>query len=124
MMFRVALFALLSLALNVAAIAHCRVSGPPAQPAELGAHHSASHDHQSDCGKPEKRICDAMVQLTAPDQPPVVPALDKAASIALVVAPAIASIPANAVTRASWHPPNERTSSFKSMHARTGRLLV
>ncbi len=89
MMFRIVLFALLTLALNVAAIAHCRVGGMAMGVAGVGETRDGTHDRKSDCDKPEKRVCDAMVQMTAPDQPSVAPALFKSALASVVFAPSI-----------------------------------
>lgn len=120
-MLRIVLFALLTLALNVAAIAHCRVGGMSMS--VLGA--DASHDHKADCDKPEKRVCDAMVQMTAPDQSSIAPALVKSDFAPLVFAPSLATTLANTPSLRQWHPPPDgRASSFKEIYARTGRLLV
>jgi hypothetical protein len=123
-MFRIVLFAVLTLALNVAAIAHCRVGGMSMDLAGFGESQSEAHDYQSDCDKPDKRVCDAMVQLTAPDQTSVAPALVKSAFASVVFAPSIVTMPAIAPSLRLWHPPpNGRSSSFKTIHARTGRFL-
>lgn len=126
MMFRIVLFVLLTIGLNVAAIAHCRVGGMSAQGAGAGENQTGTHDHQSDCGKPEKRICDAMVQMTAPDQPSVGPALDKGVFAPVALAPLIVTTPLlPALSLRQWRPPpSGRSSPFKATHARTGRLLV
>jgi hypothetical protein len=124
MMFRVVLLAVLTLALNVAAIAHCRVGGVSMGVAGVGEHQSGTH-HQSDCGKSEKRVCDAMVQLTAPDQAFVAPVLVKSAAGSFVFAPSAVTTPAVALSlRQGRPPPNGARSPFKTTYARTGRLLV
>ena len=124
MMFRVVLLAVLTLALNVAAIAHCRVGGVSMDVAGVGAHQNGTH-HQSDCGKSEKRVCDAMVQLTAPDQAFVAPVLVKGAAGWFVFAPSAMTTPAVALSlRQGRPPPNGVRSPFKTTYARTGRLLV
>lgn len=124
-MFRIVLFAVLTLALNVAAIAHCRVGGMSMDLAGFGESQSGAHDHQSDCDKPDKRVCDAMVQLTAPDQPSIAPTLVKNPLASIVFAPPIVTTPAMAPSLRQWHPPpNGGSSSFKTIYARTGRLLV
>ena len=125
MMFRTVLFVLLTLALNVAAIAHCRVGGMSMNVAGAGEPQSGTHDHKADCEKPEKRVCDAMVQLTAPDQPSVAPALVKIAFASVVFAASVDETPVIAPSLRQWHPPPDgRRSSFKTFYARTGRLLV
>lgn len=125
MMFRIVLFGLLTLALNVAAIAHCRVGSMPMNIAGASVSQDGTHDHKADCNKPEKRVCDAMVQLTAPDQPSVAPAIVKIAFASVVFAASIEKTPAIAPSLRQWHPPpNGRRSSFKAIYARTGRLLV
>ena len=124
MMFRVVLLAVLTLALNVAAIAHCRVGGMSMDVAGVGEHQSGTQ-HQSDCGKSEKRVCDAMVQLTAPDQAFVAPVLVKSAAGSFVFAPSAVTTPAVALSlRQGRPPPNGARSPFKTIYARTGRLLV
>lgn len=125
MMFRIFLFGLLTLALNVAAIAHCRVGGMPMNIAGASVSLDETHDHKADCNKPEKRVCDAMVQLTAPDQPSVTPALVKIAFVSVVFAASLEKAPAIAPSLRQWHPPpNGGSSPFKAIYARTGRLLV
>lgn len=124
MMFRIVLFAVLTLALNVAAIAHCRVGGMSMDVAGVGAHQSGTH-HQSDCGKSEKRVCDAMVQLTAPDQAFAAPTLVKSGAVSFVFAPSTVTTPTVALSsRQGRPPPNGASSPFKAIYARTGRLLV
>jgi len=124
MMFRVVLVALLTVALNVAAVAHCRVGAMSMDGAGTGDQQSASHDHQSDCGKSDKRVCDAMVQLTAPNTPDVSPTLDAVAYPAPVFLTAVSIPLSRTAAVANWHPPNRAPASFKSTYARTGRLLV
>ncbi|MEQ1866260.1 MAG: hypothetical protein ABL996_16605 [Micropepsaceae bacterium] len=124
-MFRIGLIALLTLALNVAAIAHCRVGAVSMDVASVGESQSGTQDHQSDCDRPDKRVCDAMVQLTAPDQPSVAPALFKSAFASVVLAPSIVATPAIAPSLWQWRPPpNGGSNSFKTIYARTGRFLV
>lgn len=125
MMFRIVLFFVLTLALTVAAIAHCRVGGMSMNVAGAGVSQDATHDHKADCDKPEKRVCDAMVQMTAPDQPSVAPTLVKSTFESVVFAPLIVATPALTPSLRQWHPPPISGSSpFKAIHARTGRLLV
>lgn len=125
MMFRIVIFALVTVALNVAAIAHCRVGGMAMAAAGLGEIQSATHEHQSDCGKQEKRVCDAMVQLTAPDKPAVASALGKPLFAPVSGTQLIVVTPVLALSQQRWHPPpTGGRSSFKAIHARTGRLLV
>jgi hypothetical protein len=125
MMFRTVLLVLLTLALNVAAIAHCRVGGMSMNVADAGELQSGTHDHKADCEKPEKRVCDAMVQLTAPDQPSAAPSLVRSAFASVVFATSIEKTPAIAPSLRQWHPPPDgRSSTFKTVYARTGRLLV
>ena len=124
MMFRIGLLALLTVALNVAAIAHCRVGAMSFEGAGIGERQSASHDHQSDCGKADKRICDAMVQSTAPSAPDVSPTLNAIPYPGPTLV-ALVSVPLSGVAAlATWHPPNPASGSFKAVYARTGRLLV
>lgn len=124
-MFRIVLFAVLTLALNVAAIAHCRVGGMSMGAAGTGESQDTTHNHKADCDKPEKRVCDAMVQMAAPDQPSVAPSLVKSAYASVVFAPSIVTTPAVAPSLRQWHPPPiAGSSSFKAIYARTGRLLV
>lgn len=124
MMFRIFIFALVTVALNVAAIAHCRLGGMSLD-ANAGETQSANHDHQTDCGKPEKRVCDAMVQLTAPDKPAAAPNLAKTLFVMVAVAPQslVINVPVSSLQR--WHPPpSGGRAPFKAIYARTGRLLV
>lgn len=125
MMFRIFLFALLTVALSVAGIAHCRVGGMSMGLAGAGESQVGAHDHKADCDKTEKRVCDAMVQLTAPDQPSVVRALVKDALTSVVHAASVVKSPAVSPSLRRWHsPPDGASSSFKTIYARTGRLLV
>ena len=125
MLFRATLLLLLTVALNAAAIAHCRVGGMTMDVAGGNESQSKSHDHQRDCDKPEKRICDAMVQMTAPDQPSLTPVLAKNAFASVVFEPSIVIASAIDPSLWQWHPPpNGENRPFKTIYARTGRLLV
>lgn len=125
MLFRATLLLLLTVALNAAAMVPCRVGGMTMDFVLGGKNQSNTHDHQSDCGKSEKRICDAMVQMTAPDQPSVAPALSKNAFVSVVFESSIVSASAIDPSLWRWHPPPDRESRlFKTIYARTGRLLV
>lgn len=124
MLFRAALLLLLTVALNAAAISHCRVGGMTMDVTGGGGVQSKTHDHEPDCGKPEKRICDAMVQMTAPDQPSVAPILVQG-SLGSPVFATLTMTPTLSSSSWQWHPPPIGGHNiFKEMYARNGRLLV
>ena len=136
MMFRTALFALLFVALNAAAIARCCDSVPVTQgtggghavgaTVEHGAQHGEhlKHDRHSDCGT-EGHTCPVVVQGALPEVPALAAPLIK--PVDLSVASLVAVRDFNHLVSAVAHqprPPDGGESSYKTIYARTGRLLI
>lgn len=125
MILRATLAALLTAAFIVTAVVHCCVGlsfDAMLSHAPSPRHSSTDHDGDNDCGKSERRVCDAMVQSMAPQTFVSAPLL-ASHEIPPVVPAAPLTDPAYVAARRTDRPP-DRASSFKDFHAKTGRLLI
>ena len=122
MILRALLVVLLAVASVATAAAQCRV-GASFEHALAGAgqHHNAMGHHGKGDGAKAPRVCDTMVQATAPHAPAVAPSLTSIAVATMVVA---TELPRPLSTMRRAHRPPDRSRHFKDIYARTGRLLV
>lgn len=123
--FRALLVGLLTVAFTVTAWAHCCVGlgfEAALSHAAQVQHGTIDHDDEGDCGKSKARVCDAMVQASAPQAPVIAPSLlPHAASPIFVASESSAPV---FVVDAGTDPPPLRAQRFKDIYAKTGRLLV